>query len=153
MEALGKGNIRNMLRDYLYGEIEDYISSCRGIGCPEGWRSEVRGIARRALELLFTHDEAEITEVEQYGTSLRFTYILRGYGMGEAANVEFERDGYDYLRIRFSVLRDGRVSAMATYERQDGDVSLNYRRQNGEFVYVRGDTETAISGISVVWAV
>ena len=25
MEALGKGNIRNMLRDYLYGEIEDYI--------------------------------------------------------------------------------------------------------------------------------
>ena len=141
MESLGKGNIRNMLRDYLYGEIEDYISSCRGIGCPEGWRSEVRGIARRALELLFTHDEAEITEVEQYGTSLRFTYILRGYG---------ERDGYDYLRIRFSVLRDGRVSTMATYERQDGDVSLSYRRQNGEFVYVRGDTETAISGISVV---
>lgn len=136
MESLGKGNIRNMLRDYLYGEIEDYISSCRGIGCPEGWRSEVRGIARRALELLFTHDEAEITEVEQYGTSLRFTYILRGYGMGEAANVEFERDG--------------RVSTMATYERQDGDVSLSYRRQNGEFVYVRGDTETAISGISVV---
>lgn len=136
MESLGKGNIRNMLRDYLYGEIEDYISSCRGIGCTEGWRSEVRGIARRALELLFTHDEAEITEVEQYGTSLRFTYILRGYGMGEAANVEFERDG--------------RVSTMATYERQDGDVSLSYRRQNGEFVYVRGDTETAISGISVV---
>lgn len=124
MEALGKGNIRNMLRDYLYGEIEDYISSCRGIGCPEGWRLEVRGIARWALELLFTHDEAEITEVEQYGTSLRFTYILRGYGMGEAANVEFERDG--------------RVSTMATYERQDGDVSLSYRRQNGEFVYVRG---------------
>lgn len=124
MESLGKGNIRNMLRDYLYGEIEDYISSCRGIGCTEGWRSEVRGIARRALELLFTHDEAEITEVEQYGTSLRFTYILRGYGMGEAANVEFERDG--------------RVSTMATYERQDGDVSLSYRRQNGEFVYVRG---------------
>lgn len=124
------------------------------IGCTEGWRSEVRGIARRALELLFTHDEAEITEVEQYGTSLRFTYILRGYGMGEAANVEFERDGYDYLRIRFSVLRDGRVSTMATYERQDGDVSLSYRRQNGEFVYVGGgDTETAISGISVVWAV
>lgn len=138
MESLGKGNIRNMLRDYLYGEIEDYISSCRGIDCTEGWRSEVRGIARRALELLFTHDEAEITEVEQYGTSLRFTYILRGYGMGEAANVEFERDGYDYLRIRFSVLRDGRVSTMSTYERQDGDVSLSYRRQNGEFVYVRG---------------
>ena len=39
---------------------------------------------------------------------------------------------------------------MSTYERQDGDVSLSYRRQNGEFVYVRGDTETAISGISVV---
>ena len=57
--------------------------------------------------------------------------------MGEAANVEFERDGYDYLRIRFSVLRDGRVSTMATYERQDGDVSLSYRRQNGEFVSVR----------------
>ena len=27
---------------------------------------------------------------------------------------------------------------MSTYERQDGDVSLSYRRQNGEFVYVRG---------------
>ena len=133
MEALGKGNIRNMLRDYLYGEIEDYISSCRGIGCPEGWRSEVRGIARRALELLFTHDEAEITEVEQYGTSLRFTYILRGYGMGEAANA-----GQLRLFDGILVLRDGRVSTMATYERQDGDVSLSYRRQNGEFVYVRG---------------
>ncbi len=138
MESLAKGDIRRMLQDYLYGEIEEHIEDCRGIRCPEGWRTEVRGIARRALELLFAHDEAEITEVEQFGDRLCFTYILRGHGMGEAASVSFEREGYDFLRIRFAVLRDGRVAASVTYECEDGERSLSYQRYNGEHVCVMG---------------
>ena len=83
MNELGKGNVRRLLQESLYGEIEEYMQACRGIRCPEGWRDEIRDITRRVLELLFYYDEAEITGVEQWGNRLCFTYILRGYGVGE----------------------------------------------------------------------
>lgn len=138
MESLAKGDIRRMLQDYLFGEIEEYLQDHRGVRCPDGWRSEVRGIARRALELLFAHDDAEITEVERFGDRLCFTYVLRGYGVGDTANVSFEREGDDYLRMRFAVLRDGHVAASVTYERDNDEATLSYRRYSGEHVTVMG---------------
>ena len=52
MNELGKGNVRRLLQESLYGEIEEYMQACRGIRCPEGWRDEIRDITRRVLELL-----------------------------------------------------------------------------------------------------
>ena len=137
MNELGKGNVRRLLQESLYGEIEEYMQACRGIRCPEGWRDEIRDITRRVLELLFYYDEAEITGVEQWGNRLCFTYILRGYGVGETAQVEYESD-LGYLRSRFALLRDGHVRSTVTYQREEDEISLSYRRPNGEYVTVMG---------------
>ncbi len=126
-----------MLQDCLYGEIEEYLQDHRGVRCPDTWRSDIRFITRRALEILFNHDESEISGAEDVGDRLSFDYVLRGYGMGDAANVSYERDGDDYLRISFSVLRDGRVQSTVIYERDYDDASLVYRI-NGETYSVMG---------------
>ena len=137
MGALAKGNVRRMLEDCLFGEIEEYMQECRGVRCPEGWRSDIRNIAHRVLHLLFTHDEAEIIDVEHQGSRLCFTYLLRGYSVGEAANVAFESDS-GYLRIHFALLRNGHVFASVTYQREDDEISLSYLRPDGEHFSVMG---------------
>lgn len=57
--------------------------------------------------------------------------------MGETAQVEYESD-LGYLRIRFALLRDGHVRSTVTYQREDDEISLSYRRPNGEYVTVMG---------------
>lgn len=57
--------------------------------------------------------------------------------MGETAQVKYESD-LGYLRIRFALLRDGHVRSTVTYQREDDEISLSYRRPNGEYVTVMG---------------
>lgn len=137
MEQLAKGNIRRMLQDYLYGEIEEYLADHRGVRCPDTWRSDIRRITRLALDTLFNSDESEVANVEDSGDRLSFNYVLRGYGMGNTAGVWFERDGDDYLRISFSLLHNGHVHSSVIYERDYDDASMIYQL-NGTTYSVMG---------------
>lgn len=138
MEDLSKGNVRRMLQDYLYGEIEEYLQDHMGIRCPKDWRTEVRSITRRCLEILFRSDEAEITDVYEDDYELKFTYVLRGYGYGDAACVFFERSGNDYLSIRFAVLKDGHVTSSVRYTYEYEEASMVYQSLRGPIYSVMG---------------
>lgn len=127
MEQLAKGNIRRMLQDYVYGEIEEYLADHRGVRCPDTWRFDIRNITRLALDTLFNSDESVVENVEDSYGRLCFDYVLRRYGVGNAARVAFERDGDDYLRISFSLLRDGHVHSSVIYERDYDDASMVYQ--------------------------
>lgn len=138
MEELSKGNVRRMLQDYLYGEIEEYLQDHIGVRCPKNWRTEVRSIARRCLEILFRSDYSEITDVYQDDYDLKFTYVLRGYGYGDAANVEFERSSNMYLSIRFTVLKDGHVTSAVKYVYEYDEATMYYQSLDGNVYSVMG---------------
>ena len=128
METMGKSDARHLLEDFAYGELETFIRRERHSRCTSDWRTGARDTVRRAMHLLFTDDRSGIEDVDQHGYgALRFTYILRSYGYGYGASVSYESDQYgEYMNVRFSVLRDGKVESAVNYEKSYGQTNGSY---------------------------